>query len=153
MFIPVYGALEIIPFKTKTFQKAHHWPLPLTCSECNHRDPGFPSSGSKHISQVLIYQDPCVKSMKVRLVRGTCVEIKGEGIYSSPRGKEPTEHFLCRSWPVLCWFLSAVFCNLWLYLVLSSPPSQCLPTTAWLEGSLPAGSTTARHPLAEAPCD
>lgn len=114
IFIPVYGALEIIPVKTKIFQKAHPWPLPLTCSECNHHNPGFPSSGSKHISQVFIYQDPCVKSMKVRLVHGTCVEIKEEGIYSLPRGEGQTEH-LCTAavtasamldclWPILCFF-------------------------------------------------
>jgi len=118
--------------------------LPLTCSECNPQYPGFPSNGSKHINQVFIYQDPCVKSMKVRLVHGTSVEIKGGGVCSLPRDEGQTEHLrtvavtasamLYCLWPILCIFLSAVCCNK--YLILSSPPCQCLPTCCMAGGML-----------------
>lgn len=87
MFIPAYGALEIIPVKTKKIPKGSSLTFALKTELNVANNPGFPSDGSKHLSQVSAYQDPPVESMKVRLAPGTCVEIEGEGIYSLPRGE------------------------------------------------------------------
>lgn len=102
--------------------------------------------------------------MKVRLVHGTCVEIKGEGIYSLPRGEGQAEHsraaaftasaMLCCLGHILCFFLSAV-CTVTSGRIWSSAllPPSAYPPAAWLEGCLPCGTDSAWHPLAEAPCN
>lgn len=149
MCIPVYGALEIIPVKPRKFQKAHPWPLPLTCSECNHHNPGFPSSGSERICQVFV------------LSRSTC-KVHGSEYMEPMWRSKGKEYTLCLGWgtdraspytPLTAALSKAGLPGARSVLFCLQCPVASGCSWFWLSSlPVPWGPGWAWHSLAEVPC-
>lgn len=120
------------------FQKAHPWPLPLTCSECQPPSSRLPIKWVKHISQVCISQRCMCRVHEWDQFMEAVWRWK-EQQYSLSLGLRDRHSagldglpgatlvlFLCLQW------------NKWLWLLLGSR-SCASPAAPRPEGSLPGG--------------